>query len=186
MADLGLHQPWLVFDVRLKPAECRACRCYTVQHCDPARPMTYVQRDRQPPRRWEIMLMPGDDPAEMVQPERTLALVVALAAARAGRDRTRGDLHLPLGDRPGLAARPAAAGRRRRPPDAALPRAGHVRRIRDAANLAWKLDAVACTGAPTTLLDTYESERAPHVRAFIDLAVRLGGIIQTTDMPDAA
>jgi 3-(3-hydroxy-phenyl)propionate hydroxylase len=61
MADLGLHQPWLVFDVRLK-AEAPNLP-YTVQHCDPARPMTYcnVTGNR---RRWEIMLMPGDDPAD--------------------------------------------------------------------------------------------------------------------------
>jgi 3-(3-hydroxy-phenyl)propionate hydroxylase len=38
MLDLGLHQPWLVFDVRLKqPVE--GLPAYTVQHCDPARPI---------------------------------------------------------------------------------------------------------------------------------------------------
>jgi 3-(3-hydroxy-phenyl)propionate hydroxylase len=57
--------------------------------------------------------------------------------------------------------------------------------IRDAANLAWKLDAVLHGGASDALLDTYEQERLPHVRAFIDLAVKLGDIIQTTD-PQAA
>ena len=35
--------------------------------------------------------------------------------------------------------------------------------------------------AAPDLLDTYESERSPHVDAFIALAVRLGDIIQTTD-----
>jgi 3-(3-hydroxy-phenyl)propionate hydroxylase len=53
--------------------------------------------------------------------------------------------------------------------------------IRDASNLAWKLDAVLAGRAPDALLDTYESERKPHVRALIELAVRLGDIIQTTD-----
>jgi 3-(3-hydroxy-phenyl)propionate hydroxylase len=57
--------------------------------------------------------------------------------------------------------------------------------IRDAANLAWKLDAVLHGQVDDALLDSYESERSPHVRAFIDLAVRLGNIIQTTD-PEAA
>jgi 3-(3-hydroxy-phenyl)propionate hydroxylase len=57
--------------------------------------------------------------------------------------------------------------------------------IRDAANLAWKLDAVLHGRVSDELLDTYESERSPHVHAFIDLAVRLGDIIQTTD-PQAA
>jgi 3-(3-hydroxy-phenyl)propionate hydroxylase len=53
--------------------------------------------------------------------------------------------------------------------------------MRDAANLAWKLAAVLRHGAPDALLDTYESERLPHVRAFIELAVQLGNVIQATD-----
>lgn len=52
--------------------------------------------------------------------------------------------------------------------------------LRDASNLAWKLQAVLNGVASDDLLDTYESERAPHVQAFIELAVRLGDIIQTT------
>ena len=40
--------------------------------------------------------------------------------------------------------------------------------------------------AHDALLDTYESEREPHVRAFIALAVKLGGVIQTTDPALAA
>lgn len=57
--------------------------------------------------------------------------------------------------------------------------------IRDASNLAWKLDAVLRGRAEDALLESYASERAPHVHAFIDLAVKLGDIIQTTD-PQAA
>ena len=39
--------------------------------------------------------------------------------------------------------------------------------------------------APDNLLDTYETERSEHVRAFIELAVELGGVIQTTDPEQA-
>ena len=53
--------------------------------------------------------------------------------------------------------------------------------MRDAANLAWKLRDVIAACAPDSLLDTYETERMEHVRAFIELAVELGGVIQTTD-----
>jgi 3-(3-hydroxy-phenyl)propionate hydroxylase len=35
------------------------------------------------------------------------------------------------------------------------------------------------------LLDTYESERAPHVRKYIEQAVRLGGLIQIRDPKEA-
>jgi 3-(3-hydroxy-phenyl)propionate hydroxylase len=58
--------------------------------------------------------------------------------------------------------------------------------MRDAANLAWKLKAVLRDGASESLLDTYESERRPHVEAFIDLAVKLGAILQETDPAKAA
>jgi 3-(3-hydroxy-phenyl)propionate hydroxylase len=51
---------------------------------------------------------------------------------------------------------------------------------RDAANLAWKLEAVLA-GAPEALLDSYEEERRDHVEAMRRLAVVLGGFVQTTD-----
>jgi 3-(3-hydroxy-phenyl)propionate hydroxylase len=51
---------------------------------------------------------------------------------------------------------------------------------RDAGNLAWKLDAVL-NGAPERLLDSYEAERRPHVTSMQRLAVRWGGVVQTTN-----
>src|SRR6202034_2630477 len=39
--------------------------------------------------------------------------------------------------------------------------------------------------AAETLLDSYQSERSAHVRAFIELAVELGGVIQATDPEQA-
>jgi hypothetical protein len=56
--------------------------------------------------------------------------------------------------------------------------------IRDAANLAWKLDLVLRDG-PADLLDTYAEERLPSVRAAIDFSVALGEVICLLD-PDAA
>ena len=54
--------------------------------------------------------------------------------------------------------------------------------MRDAANLAWKLVSVVRGEGPESLLHTYESERRPHVEAFIELAVELGAVIQATDV----
>jgi 3-(3-hydroxy-phenyl)propionate hydroxylase len=54
--------------------------------------------------------------------------------------------------------------------------------IRDAANLAWKLIRVLREDSGDALLDTYQQERAPHVREYIELAVKLGGIINTRSM----
>ncbi|MGK4219452.1 bifunctional 3-(3-hydroxy-phenyl)propionate/3-hydroxycinnamic acid hydroxylase [Kocuria sp.] len=57
--------------------------------------------------------------------------------------------------------------------------------IRDAANLSWKL-ALVLDGADEALLETYESERIPHVRAWIEQATRMSGFVQTTDAQIAA
>ena len=57
--------------------------------------------------------------------------------------------------------------------------------LRDAMNLAWKLDLVLDGKAAETLLDTYGPERTPHVRAFIDFSIELGRLICLTD-PEAA
>jgi 3-(3-hydroxy-phenyl)propionate hydroxylase len=49
--------------------------------------------------------------------------------------------------------------------------------VRDAANLAWKLAAACHSGADEQLLDTYESERRPHVDAVIDLSIGAGRLL---------
>lgn len=185
--DLGLHQPWLVVDLLCDPSSHRvkALPDYTIQLCDPARPMTVVNVGGAR-RRWEIMLMPGDDPARVAEPgifwpmiERWLgpedarlerAAVYTFHSVvqegwRKGKLLLAGDA---CHQTPPFLGQGMCAG------------------MRDAANLAWKLSAVLRGGAPDALLDTYESERAPHVRAFIELAVRLGAVLQETDPAAAA
>ena len=59
--------------------------------------------------------------------------------------------------------------------------------IRDAVNLAWKLDAVARRRwRRDRLLDTYTEERLPHVRGVIELSMELGKIICVPDPAEAA
>lgn len=183
MHDLGLRQPWLVFDVMLRKDV--DLPDHTVQHCDPARPMTYcnVTGAR---RRWEIMVLPGDDREALLAPETLWGLV--------GRWITPADATLERAAIYTFHSVIAEGWRRGRlllagdachqtPPFLGQ---GMCAGIRDAANLAWKLEAVLRGRAPPALLDSYESERAPHVRALIELAVRLGNIIQTTDAQAAA
>jgi 3-(3-hydroxy-phenyl)propionate hydroxylase len=57
--------------------------------------------------------------------------------------------------------------------------------IRDAANLAWKLALVLRDGASDALLDSYQRERAPHVRTLVATAKEFGQIIGELD-PNAA
>jgi 3-(3-hydroxy-phenyl)propionate hydroxylase len=183
MVDLGLHQPWLVFDAILKrPVDLPD---YTVQHCDPARPATSCNVIGKR-RRWEIMLMPGDDPLAIARPESVWKLVsrwitpedadleravvytfhsVIAKGWRRGRLMIAGDA---AHQTPPFLGQGLCAG------------------VRDVVNLAWKLERVLHGQSTDALLDTYETEREPHVRAFIELAVRLGDIIQTTDPAVAA
>jgi len=52
--------------------------------------------------------------------------------------------------------------------------------LRDAMNLAWKLALVVREQAPDSLLDTYQPERAPNLRATIDMAIMMGRMVCMT------
>jgi 3-(3-hydroxy-phenyl)propionate hydroxylase len=179
LADLKSHERWVVVDVLLE-RERPDLGDYSIQYCDPARPITYT-RGPHNRRRWEIMVMPGDDernvgtaawiwerlarwvtPAD-AQLERSAIYTFHSVIAQGWR---RGRL-LIAGDAahqtPPFMGQGMAAG------------------IRDASNLAWKLADVIRGELPETLLDSYESEREPHVREFIETAVQLGRVIQATD-----
>lgn len=58
--------------------------------------------------------------------------------------------------------------------------------LRDAANLAWKLAAVTKGEADQALLDTYQPERAPNLRATIDMAIMMGRMVCNTSRLGAA
>ncbi len=52
--------------------------------------------------------------------------------------------------------------------------------VRDAANLAWKIEHVWRGQAGEQLLDTYEQERRPHAEAMVRFSERLGEVMMTT------
>lgn len=53
--------------------------------------------------------------------------------------------------------------------------------VRDATNLAWKLDAVLKGLASDDLLDTYSTERHDHAKAMVELSLTMGNVIKPTD-----
>jgi len=185
--DLGLHQPWLVVDLLCDPASprVRALPEYTIQLCDPTRPMTIVNVGGAR-RRWEVMLMPGDDTARLTDPAVFWPMMAQwLGPEDAKVERSAVYTFHAVVQEGWRNGRLVLAGDacHQTPPFLGQ---GMCAGMRDAANLAWKLVAVIRGDAPDSLLDTYESERLPHVRAFIELAVKAGGILQETNRDAAA
>lgn len=62
---------------------------------------------------------------------------------------------------------------------------GMVSGIRDARNLAWKIQMVVAGGGPDDLLDTYQVEREPHVRFITEKAIELGRVQTMRDVEQA-
>ena len=181
--DLQLDQPWLVVDTLLtRPVELPGI---VQQICDPARPTTFIPMCGRR-RRWEFMLLPGETAQDMERPAR----VAELLAPWVGPD----DVEIVRAVVYTFHAVLAEQWRDRRvfllgdaahqmPPFLGQ---GMCSGIRDAHNLVWKLALVRRGLAPDALLDTYQEERAPHVRRIIETAVALGGLLQTTDPEVAA
>lgn len=129
--------------------------------------------------RWEWMLHPGEDPTPLLEP----AAVRAAMEEWLDGETVRVERAVVYTFHTRMAAR-WRAGRVFLAGDAAhvmppFAGQGFSSGARDASNLAWKLAAVL-DGAPDALLDTYETERRPHVAAMQRTANLMGGIVQST------
>ncbi|MEO6092556.1 MAG: bifunctional 3-(3-hydroxy-phenyl)propionate/3-hydroxycinnamic acid hydroxylase [Novosphingobium sp.] len=195
LEDLNFEEPWLVVDAEVDgPVRFPALagvpagadlQTLSVMMCDPSRPATVVPGPRNL-RRWEFMLLPGEDDDEMMRPENVAALVQPYLAGvphrllRAATYRFHG-----------LVAQHWQAGRVFLAGDAAHQTPpffgqGMCHGFRDVANLAWKLAAVARGEAGDALLASYQPEREPHVRSVIAAAVDAGRYICILDPEQAA
>lgn len=179
--DLRSHERWLVVDCLLEPGATPDLDDESVQYCDPRRPATYVPGP-QNRRRWELMLLPHEDAMEMTRPERVWELLAPWLSPREARIERPAvyTFHSVVASQ-WKSGRVLLAGDacHQTPPFMGQ---GMCAGIRDAANVAWKVSEVVSGRARPDLLDTYESERSPHVRTFIETAVRLGAVISTTDV----
>ena len=181
--DRGFYFDWLVVDVALHQP--RVFDPPNLQVCDPRRPTTVVSGGPGR-RRWEFMCLPGE----------TLETLDEEAAAWAFLG--------PWDVRPDNATMVRHAGYRFRarwatrwhegrifvagdaahqtPPFAGQ---GMCAGLRDAANLAWKLDYALGHPGAAALLDTYDAERIPQAAAVIEVATELGKVICIPDPEEA-
>jgi 3-(3-hydroxy-phenyl)propionate hydroxylase len=174
--SLGYDQDWLVVDVVQRPEA--KLPLTTMQVCDPARLCTYVCV-KDPNRRWEFQLLPGETREEMLRPERIQALlapwlppehyeirraaVYQFHAATAGRWQ-QGRVFL------------AGDAAHQTPPFLGQ---GLNAGFRDAVNLGWKLPLVCAGVCDARLLESYAAERDAHARDLVEWAVAIGKLMET-------
>jgi 3-(3-hydroxy-phenyl)propionate hydroxylase len=180
--DLQFDEPWLVIDVLVHDVS--RLPKINLQICDPARPTTCVLMGSGR-HRWEFMLKAGETPDQVLDDAFIAELLKpwdvegAISLERKAVYR----FHALIAEKwrigPIFLAGDAA---HQMPPFAGQ---GLCSGVRDAVNLAWKLSAVIKGDADDRLLDTYQPERRPHVKAIIDLALMMGRTVCILD-PQAA
>lgn len=180
--DLAFDEWWMVVDVNVREPVALPAKC--IQYCWPSRPATFLPGPGTL-RRWEIKLLPGESPEEFGRPDNVLAQLsrfVDTARVEVWRSAVY-RFHAILAER-WREGRVFLVGdaAHQTPPFLGQ---GMCAGIRDAANLAWKLALVLRSGATNALLDSYEIERKPHVRAVVATAKQFGEIIGELD-PAAA
>lgn len=171
--DYGFQENWLVCDFHLH----RAVPALPVfqQVCDPAQPTSIVPIGPEH-HRISFMLNPEDDPEEvkrhenvwprvrkyLTQDDAELIRVANYTFRSRIADRWRVGRAFLAGD--AAHEMPPFLGQ------------GMCSGVRDSHNLAWKLDLVLGGNANAALLNTYQSEREPHVRFITEKAVELGRV----------
>jgi 3-(3-hydroxy-phenyl)propionate hydroxylase len=180
LEDLGFDEPWLVVDAIVPDEKLLELPQTQVQYCEASRPCTFVVGPGNH-RRWEIMLNPGDSlsadyPEEELWPllrrwiQPGEAQIWRSAAYRfhslVAKQWRRGRILL-AGDAAHMT-----------PPFMAQ---GMCQGMRDAKNLAWKLDRVLRDESGDDLLNTYATERRPHVLKTTATAIGLGRVICERD-----
>jgi 3-(3-hydroxy-phenyl)propionate hydroxylase len=168
----SFQQDWLIIDALDVPNP--------IDHiefrCDPKRPTPHMVAPggRQ---RWEFMLRPGENPEDMERPESVRKMLapwcdsqsisiertaVYRFHAREAKQFSKGRCFI-AGDAAHIT--PPFAGQ------------GLVAGLRDVANLAWKLAAVVRGEVGEQVLASYDTERRPHAKKIIRLALMLGALV---------
>lgn len=175
-AGTTYKEKWLVIDVQGDDYP----GCEIKFFCDPKRPAVTlpVSKNR---RRWEFLVMPGDDETELASEKSARALMATYGAgdaetierslvytfhARFAEQFRKGRIIL-AGD--SAHVMPPFAGQ------------GLNSGMRDAANLAWKIAGVVSGKFHDGILDTYDPERRPHVEDMTKLTIKLGRSIMPTN-----
>ncbi len=185
LEDMDCDEPWLVVDWDL-PDNVKINRD-AYQVCDPTRPVSLIPCAGQHIR-WEFMLNPDDDIHE-IETEARVRELMAPHIHRINADLKPEDGTLTRHKVYSFHALLAETFQKDRvfllgdaahqmPPFLGQ---GLCAGIRDAYNLCWKLAGVLEGKYDQKIINSYTSERRPHVREVITQAVKIGMVIQTRD-----
>lgn len=180
LESLDYDVPWIVVDLQVEDAFLDRLPATNVQYCEPARPCTYVVCPGNH-RRWEFMMLEGEPREGALSEDRLWRLLsrwlrpgqarIWRAAAYTfhaliAREWRRGPIFL------------AGDSAHQTPPFLGQ---GMCQGLRDAGNLAWKLNAVLRGDAGERLLESYAAERRPHVVQTTHIAKELGRLVSERD-----
>ena len=180
LEDLGFDEPWLVVDILVNEKGLSKLPRNSAQYCNATRPTTYVIGPKNL-RRWEITILPGENPKDLEREENVWPLLAPWLTAEDGEmwrassyrfhalvaSRWRNRRMFIAGD--SAHQQPPFIGQ------------GMCQGIRDAVNLSWKLIDRMNGAAADHVLDTYEVERAAHVRELTGRIKAIGQYISERD-----
>lgn len=177
---IGLTHPrkWVVVDAANDTLEAP----YTALHADPQRPFVCIYLPYRQ-RRWEFMLMEGEDEVKMCEEGNIRRLIrghIGDAVDQLEIVRIRAYTHNSRVAERFVSGRVALIG------DAAHitpPWAGQGLNsgLRDVANLCWKLAAVVKGRAKESIIQSYDLERRGHATDLIALADNMGAVLGLTN-----
>ncbi|GAB7549487.1 bifunctional 3-(3-hydroxy-phenyl)propionate/3-hydroxycinnamic acid hydroxylase [Cupriavidus sp. 8B] len=176
--DLAFDEWWIVVDAWMRGPIDLPPRC--VQYCRPSRPGTYIVGPDNL-RRWEIKMLPGETPDDFKSDEAVLQVLSTfvdtthLEVCRTAIYRFHALVVDEWQDGRVFLMGDAA---HQMPPFLGQ---GLCAGIRDALNLAWKIDGVERLGYSKALLNSYTEERKRHVRTIVGHAKSFGLIIGELD-----
>ncbi len=182
--DLGFNERWLDVDARKKHELSFDFDCGQI--CDPLRPRCVLPLGKRH-RRWEWSLLPGETTEEFQRPEKAWELLADFGVGPDDVEIVRQLVYT-------FEARTAVRWRQGRAfliGDAAhtMPPfmgQGMCSGMRDAKNLAWKLDLVLRGLASERLLDSYAEELRPYALDWTIISLEAGKVPCITDVKAAA
>lgn len=176
LEDLKFDQEWLVVDIELHESSDVILPLGVRQYCHSKRPCTFVAGHGLY-RRWEFQVQENEDSA-LLNTDEGLWDLLSPWVTKSDADLVRSAVyrfhavvapHMQKGN-----VFLAGDSAHQTPPFAGQ---GLNSGMRDAVNLAWKMAFVKRGIAATKILDTYSTERVPHVRSTVGHAVDMGRLI---------